>query len=619
MDWPVLCPSFRLSFSFILPPFTLLTLGVPCSSIDNGGAAAPAAGSLDSLIVSASNNLDPQFLVLLHKILSSQSLALSLLALRSQQLVGLMEIHNTSSAPTDHVAIELEGQTIEVRYPAEPQPPNSLIFPGEYTDGVMHTVYKDINNLKREALLALCKQYSLGTLGNKSVLKQKLIGFSENKIRWPSLIHGARRAHRGVRDGGITKNKPKPKDSSVASSTAVKKLKPSVIRQNELLGLPLNAPLGSQLFDTQRSKDTRTLEEKAELLRWAKEFDESHPYIPEAEIARRRKAREEERAKEKAAGTVMVTESIRSMNEQIANLTATINMLVVGLPTLPPLPATVLAQLQTQPSIPPAPFSSATSSVQTNRFSLGQQVHPVTSSHSVCTSLDRQVHPVTPDPIPFLSPPSTTPMTTGALASNSTTATSATPTNGLVIAGATEETTFSLAIGHGQIIRYKYSDIREPRQISFATNIVRLDRVWDDESLNWDPIDCARNLLQINGTAIALRYWQTVFSGKKNRVWSWLKKLWTEWKYVAERYRSRGPDDFWQEFSLTKGEHFHWKAITDPLRELRSAQDERLVDRAKVEYGDRFSQVFVNNRGKVLTDKSAIARRYLAELDRCLV
>ncbi|KAJ3870471.1 hypothetical protein F5051DRAFT_434594, partial [Lentinula edodes] len=232
MDWPVTCPSFRLSLSFILPPFTLLTLGVPCSLIDNGGAAAPAAGSLASLIISASNNLDPQFLVLLHKILSLQSLALSLLALRSQQLVGFMEIDNTSSASTDHVAIELEGQTIEVS-----------------------------NNLKQEALLALCKQYSLGTLGNKLVLKQKLIGFSENKIRWPSLIHGARRAHRGVCDGGITKNKPKPKDN------------------------------------------TRTLEEKAELLCWAKEFDESHPYIPEAEIARRRKAREEERTKEKAGGT----------------------------------------------------------------------------------------------------------------------------------------------------------------------------------------------------------------------------------------------------------------------------------------------------------------------------
>ncbi|KAJ3805371.1 hypothetical protein F5876DRAFT_51941 [Lentinula aff. lateritia] len=181
----------------------------------------------------------------------------------------------------------------------------------------------------------------------------------------------------------------------------------------------------------------------------------------------------------------------------------------------------------------------------------------------------------------------------------------ATPTNGLVIPGSRDETTFSLTIGHRQIIRYKYSDICEPHQISFATNIIRLDRVWDDESLNWDPIDCAKNLLQINGTAIALRYWQ--------------KKLWTEWKYVAECYRSRGPEDFWQEFSSTNGEHFHWKAITDRLRELHSAQDKRLVDRAKAEYGDRFSQVFVNNRGKVLTDKSAIACRYLAELDHQLV
>ncbi|KAJ3846876.1 hypothetical protein EV368DRAFT_69561 [Lentinula lateritia] len=363
MDWPVACPSFRLSLSYILPPLTLFTLGVPYSSIDDGGAAALAAGSLDRLIVSTSNDLDPQFLILLHKILSSQSLALSLLALRSQQL--------------------------------------------------------------------------------------------------------------------------------------------------------------------------------------------------------------------------------------IASLTATINTLVVGLPTLPLLPAAVLAQL-TQPSIPP-PFSSATSSVQTNRFSLGQHVYPVMSTEANSFSLGYQVHPVTPDPIPFLSPPSAMSMTTGVLASSSTTMRTATPTNGLVIPGSRDETTFSLTIGHRQIIRYKYSDIREPHQISFATNIIRLDRVWDDESLNWDPIDCAKNLLQINGTAIALRYWQKVFSGKKNR-------------YVAECYRSRGPEDFWQEFSSTNGEHFHWKAITDRLRELHSAQDKRLVDRAKAEYGD-FSQVFVNNRGKLSTMTGAVTSR----------
>ncbi|KAJ3781277.1 hypothetical protein GGU10DRAFT_277862 [Lentinula aff. detonsa] len=173
------------------------------------------------------------------------------------------------------------------------------------------------------------------------------------------------------------------------------------------------------------------------------------------------------------------------------------------------------------------------------------------------------------------------------------TLTNAIPTNAIPMNGMV----YKLTIGRGQVIQYRYSDVREPRQISFATNIPRLDRVWDDDCSNWDPVDCGKNLLEINGTAIAVRYWQ--------------EKLWTEWKYVIERYRSSTPDNFWEEFSFSNGQRFHWKAITDRLRYLRSEQEQKLVDIANAEYGERFSQVFVNNRGKVLSDKSAIARRYL--------
>ncbi|KAJ3805291.1 hypothetical protein F5876DRAFT_81936 [Lentinula aff. lateritia] len=613
MDWPVACPSFRLSLSYILPPFTLLTLGVPYSSISNGATAA--AGSLDLLIVSASasapsfNRLDPQFLALLHEILHSQSIALSLLALRSQQLMDIMEVDKTSATSTNHAEIESDGQAgeIEVIYPPEPQPTNSLVLPGEYKDGVIHAVYKDIDSLKRPALQALCKQYLLGTLGNKAILKQKLTRFSENRIHWQSLIHGARRSHRGVRDGGITKNSPKPQTRIIPSVSSVRKLKPSVIRRNELLGLPLNVPLGSQLFDTQRSKDTRTMEEKTALLRWAKEFRESYPFIPREEIARRRKAKEEEMAKEKAASTVMVADSIRSMNDQIASLTATIQTLVVGLPTLPQLPSEVLEKV-TQITTSSGLFEHATIAA---------------TSHSSVLS-NPQVSFSNPAPIPFLSSPFNSSIDSNTLSVNGSangndmanaTLPVAPTTNAVTAAnGAGDERVHSLTIGHGQVLTYKYSHIREPRQISFATNIARLDRVWDDERPNWDSIDCAKNLLEINGMGIALRYWQEVFSGKKNKVWSWLKKLWIEWKYVAECYRSRGPKHFWQDFSFSTGEHFHWKAITNQLRDLRSERDQQLVDKAKAEYGDRFSQVFVNNRGKVLTDKSAIARRYLGEL-----
>ncbi|KAJ3914223.1 hypothetical protein F5877DRAFT_18082, partial [Lentinula edodes] len=184
-----------------------------------------------------------------------------------------------------------------------------------------------------------------------------------------------------------------------------------------------------------------------------------------------------------------------------------------------------------------------------------------------------------------------------------------------------------ITIGSGKIVQFKESELSEPPSITFATNIPRLDRVWDDERPNWDPEDCGKRLLSINGIPIALRYWRDVFSGKKSSVWASLKKIWSEWKvsvfssngslfnmfsqkYVAERYRASGPVEFWKEFSFVDGRRFHWKAISDQLRNLRSEHEQRLVDQAKAEYGLDFAKIFVNNKGKVLTDKSAIARHY---------
>ncbi|KAJ3753402.1 hypothetical protein EV360DRAFT_87831 [Lentinula raphanica] len=157
--------------------------------------------------------------------------------------------------------------------------------------------------------------------------------------------------------------------------------------------------------------------------------------------------------------------------------------------------------------------------------------------------------------------------------------------------------------------------------ISFSGCIDRLDRVWDDERPNWDPRDCGQNLLKINGVPIALQYWQEVFSGKRSSVWSWLKKSWNQWRYVVERYQSGSPQDFWKEFSEKdelsgKVKLFTWKRITDRLCDLRTEQEKILADRARAEYGGRFSQVFVNNQGKVLRKNSAIAKHYLAEQAR---
>ncbi|KAJ3712995.1 hypothetical protein DFJ43DRAFT_50271, partial [Lentinula guzmanii] len=171
--------------------------------------------------------------------------------------------------------------------------------------------------------------------------------------------------------------------------------------------------------------------------------------------------------------------------------------------------------------------------------------------------------------------------------------------------------TFVLKMADGKTVTFKQSDVRTPNQVSFATDISRLNRVWDDESPDWDPVDCGTRLLSINGVPIALRYWRNVYSGKKDKRWRGIKGIWTEWKFVVERYRLSTPEVFWDRFSLATGERCNWKAICDALREERAIYNKELADAAKLEYGDNFHKFF-SNRGKVMIDVSAIAHRYLA-------
>ncbi|GAW08630.1 protein [Lentinula edodes] len=591
---PVSSPYSALSLSLICIRKRLLTLGVPCSSINNGAAAA--AGSLDPL-VSDLDALDTQSFATLCGVLNLHAATLSLLTLRTQQVMDAMEVDSNGESSTN---IKINGEIFKVIYPPEPQPAGTVVLPGKQEDGVFHAMYKDINVLKRPALLELCKEYSLGSQGNMKVLREKITAFSENKIRWPSVIPSARRSHCGVRSGGIVKNKPKSKEGPVAAPKA-RKFKPSLLQRNDLLGRPLNTPLNAQLFDTERSKDLRTIEQKESVVSWAIEFDDSHPFIPREEIVRRRKAREEAKAAEQATTTVKLAEFMRSMEVQISNLTATFERLGLG------------------------PLSSATftqrSGVLTNSGMLNNPLQPglaavlevyhaavptnTIPTFGINTAATRQVNAAAiSNPLATVVTPPV--LSVSGMAANNSSANPTASVQKLSI----EAVNFDyLTIAHRKVIKYQYSDVREPRQISFVADIARLDRVWDDEGPNWDPLDCGKNLLEINGASIALRYWCDIFRGKGDGTWSWLKKYWTEWKYVAERYRASSPDDFWKEFSSSNGERLHWKAITDQLRKIRGVQEEHLVNKAKLEYGARFSEVFVTNKGKVLTDNSAIARR----------
>lgn len=191
--------------------------------------------------------------------------------------------------------------------------------------------------MRRLALLELCRQYSLGTTGNMQDFRDKLTEFSESILRWKwyvllifvflfvescySLIPGARRAHRGVREGGITKSRQVKNEHTTAlqkPSKKSKKLKLSAMRRDKMMGTPADGLGGPQVFAAERSKDMRTLEEKQNLQIWvsdtdplpslenslyhfqAKRYRRAHPYIPLEEIQKRLKAKAEAEAAKNA-------------------------------------------------------------------------------------------------------------------------------------------------------------------------------------------------------------------------------------------------------------------------------------------------------------------------------
>ncbi|KAF9056886.1 hypothetical protein BDP27DRAFT_1454275 [Rhodocollybia butyracea] len=154
--------------------------------------------------------------------------------------------------------------------------------------------------------------------------------------------------------------------------------------------------------------------------------------------------------------------------------------------------------------------------------------------------------------------------------------------------------TYTIFLAQRRPLSFNYSDIPDlTQQLSFANDIPRLDRIWDDEGANWNAEEC-RKISSIKGIAVALRYWREIYSNKKDKRWKGIKASWTEWKYVAKRYRS---------MSYMERNMFTFE-------ELRAIHEEELVGKARAEYGDHFVEKF-SNRGKVMVDKSAIARCYL--------
>lgn len=91
---------------------------------------------------------------------------------------------------------------------------------------------------------------------------------------------------------------------------------------------------------------------------------------------------------------------------------------------------------------------------------------------------------------------------------------------------------FTITIGNGKRLTFEYANIIDPPQLTFASNISRLDRLWDDERPNWDQTDCGKVSI-IRGATVALRYWPDVYKHKNDKRWHGAKTLWIEWKVCS--------------------------------------------------------------------------------------
>ncbi|KAJ3555759.1 hypothetical protein NP233_g12130 [Leucocoprinus birnbaumii] len=143
----------------------------------------------------------------------------------------------------------------------------------------------------------------------------------------------------------------------------------------------------------------------------------------------------------------------------------------------------------------------------------------------------------------------------------------------------------TIYLGSGEPLTFHTSDVPSIPFVSFADDIPRLGRMWDDTAPDWNGDGC---ILHIKSRAIALKYWPAVFKRAPGNRWAGIKKYWNEWQacllphwpfhdqlltlpglqFVALRWNASTPQDFWHEFSQG-GHPMSWSQIVATLREQR--------------------------------------------------
>ncbi|KAG7085515.1 hypothetical protein E1B28_003075 [Marasmius oreades] len=134
------------------------------------------------------------------------------------------------------------------------------------------------------------------------------------------------------------------------------------------------------------------------------------------------------------------------------------------------------------------------------------------------------------------------------------------------------ETLTHLNLQDGTTLSFRQSDVPDPRNLTFATDIDLLGILWTESNPKFREDLCE---VKINGHGIALEHWPTVFKkttrGGEDRHWEGLKKIWDKWRWVGLRYNQSTPANFWAEFTDGQGKQMNITTIYRILLEQRKA------------------------------------------------
>jgi hypothetical protein len=96
----------------------------------------------------------------------------------------------------------------------------------------------------------------------------------------------------------------------------------------------------------------------------------------------------------------------------------------------------------------------------------------------------------------------------------------------------------TLKLGNNTIISFTPDDVPLPPAPTFAHDLPRLNRMWDDTSTYWD----GQSALRIKGIPIAIIYWPIIYASSKvdgpwkSGHWNILKSRHSEWKVRHMHY-----------------------------------------------------------------------------------